>query len=89
MARIIDGNEMNLVGDQVRALRIGKGMSQQALAEKLEALSVHVCRGSISRLEDKLRTVTDMELYGLAQVLDVPVDALFSGREELEGRTLD
>lgn len=77
MARIIDGQSMNLVGDRVRLLRLERGMSQQNLADKLETVAVYVCRGSISRLEDKLRTVTDIELYGIAQVLDVDIADLF------------
>lgn len=43
MARIIDGKEMNMIGDRVR----------------------------------QLRTVTDIELYGLAQVFQVSIDSLF------------
>lgn len=77
MARIIDGNSMNMVGRKVRRLRIAKGMSQQALSNKLETLAVYICRGSISRIEDMQRTVTDIELYGLAEVLGVSIDELF------------
>ncbi len=77
MARIIDGSRMNLVGQNVRQLRMAKGMSQQALSNKLETLAVYICRGSISRIEDMRRTVTDIELYGLAEVLGVSVDELF------------
>lgn len=82
MARIIDGKEMNIVGDRVRQLRIARRMSQQTLSNKLEMLAIYICRGSISRIEDKQRTVTDIELYGLAKVLNVPVEELF--REVLE-----
>lgn len=77
MARIIDGSDMNMVGKKVRELRIAKGMSQQALSDKLETFAVYICRGSISRIEDMQRTVTDIELYGLAQVLDVSINELF------------
>lgn len=77
MARIIDGTEKNLVGNQVRRLRMERGMSQQALSDKLETLAIYVCRGSVSRIEDRQRTVTDIELYGLSQVLGVPIGALF------------
>lgn len=77
MARIIDGNSMNMVGKNVRQLRIAKGLSQQALSNKLETLAVYICRGSISRIEDRQRTVTDIELYGLAEVLGVSIDELF------------
>ena len=81
MARIIEGNEMNLIGDKVKELRVAKGLSQQALSNKLEMLAIYICRVSISRIEDKQRTVTDIELYGLAKVLDVPIELLFKTRE--------
>ena len=77
MARIIDGEAMNMVGDRVRELRIEKGMSQQALSNKLETMAIYVCRGSISRIEDKQRTVSDIELYGLAKVLEVSITDLY------------
>lgn len=81
MARIIDGANMNMVGDRVRELRIKKGFSQQRLSEKLEVLAIYICRGSISRIEDKQRTVTDIELYGLSKVLEVPIESLFEPLE--------
>ena len=77
MARIIDGKAQNMVGDKVRKLRIAQKMSQQTLSDKLETHAIYICRGSISRIEDKQRTVTDMELYGLAQVLGVSIEELF------------
>ena len=82
MARIIDGTDMNMIGKRLRELRISRGMSQQALSDKLETLAIYVCRGSISRIEDKQRTVTDIELYGFSKVLDVPIESLFEVIEE-------
>ena len=82
MARIIDGTEMNLIGGNLRRLRIERGWSQQKLSDQLEMLANYVCRGSISRIEDKQRTVTDIELYGFSQVLGVPIQELFAEREE-------
>ena len=66
-----------MVGDRVRQLRLARRMSQQTLSNKLEMLAIYICRGSISRIEDKQRTVTDIELYGLAKVLNVPVEEFF------------
>ena len=82
MARIIDGEAMNMVGGQVRALRIQQKLSQQALSDRLETMAIYICRGSISRLEDGQRTVTDLELYGLSKVLGVPIQALFEQEEQ-------
>ena len=81
MARIIDGGEMNMVGRTVRRLRQERGMSQKTLSERLETLAVYICRGSISRIEEGQRTVTDIELHGLAQVLGVSVNELFHDAE--------
>ena len=38
MARIIDGNQMNMIGDQVKKYRKVRKMSQQSLSNKLELL---------------------------------------------------
>ena len=81
MARIIDGSAMNMVGGNVRKLRLERGMSQQALSNKLETLAIYICRGSISRIEDGQRTVTDIELYGLSQVLGVPISSLIEQKD--------
>lgn len=77
MPRIIEGKEMNLIGDQLRVLRKKHHLSQQQLSERLETQAVYICRGSISRIEDKSRTVTDIELMGLAKVLGVKIQDLF------------
>ena len=74
MARIIDSNEKNMIGEKLKQLRREKNLSQQQLSDRLETLAIYVCRGSISRIEDRSRTVTDIELYGLSQVLSVPIE---------------
>ena len=81
MARIIDGEKTNIVGRRVRELRKKKKMSQQALSNKLELLGVYICRGSISRIEDGSRTVTDIELLALSKVLGVSIGDRFSNVE--------
>ena len=77
MPRIIEGKEMNLIGDRLRVLGKKHHLSQQQLSERLETQAVYICRGSISRIEDKSRTVTDIELMGLAKVLGVKIQDLF------------
>ena len=78
MARIIDGEKKNLIGKNLKKLRRARKMSQHELSAKLELLGVYVCRGSISRIEDYSRTVTDIELYALAEVLNVDINELYS-----------
>lgn len=77
MARIIDGERKNMVGNRVREFHIARKMSQQRLSDKLETIAVYICRGSVSRIEDGTRTVSDIELYGLSKILGVPVGDFF------------
>lgn len=77
MPRIIDGSKCNLVGEKVKYYRKKKKYSQKVLSEKLETMAIYVCRGSISRIEDGSRTVTDIELYGLSKILGVSMEEFF------------
>ncbi|MDE6133138.1 MAG: helix-turn-helix domain-containing protein [Oscillospiraceae bacterium] len=82
MARIIDGNQTNIVGKQVKKFRKERGLSQKLLSEKLETLAIYICRGSISRIEKQIRTVTDIELYGLSEILNKPIESFFEDIEK-------
>ena len=76
MARIIDGTKKNMIGNKVKELRETRKMSQKDLSVMLELMGVYVCRGSISRIEDKSRTVTDIELFAIAKALEVDISEL-------------
>ncbi len=78
--RIIDSEKKNLVGKQVRKFRIEQKMSQRELSIKLEAKAVYICRGSVYRIEDGTRTVSDIELYGLSKILNKPVESFFDDK---------
>lgn len=80
MARIIDGEKKNLIGENLKRIRMSLKMSQQDLSNKLELLGVYVCRGSVSRIEDFSRTVTDIELFAISEVLGVDPKELYLGR---------
>ena len=77
MARIIDSEKKNLIGGNLKKLRAKLKISQQTLSNKLELLGVYICRGSISRIEDRSRTVTDIELFASAEVLGVDIKELY------------
>lgn len=77
MARIIDLEINNIVGNSVRKLRVEKKMSQKDLSNRLETYAIYICRGSISRIESYERTVTDFELKALSEVLGVSIYDLF------------
>ena len=77
MRRIIDGEQKNVVGKRVRQFRLEKDWSQKQLSVKLETIAVYICRGSISRIENQTRPVSDIELYGLSKILNKPMESFF------------
>lgn len=78
MKRIIDSEKVNIIGSRIKEARIRAGISQKQLSEKLELLAVYTCRGSISRIENGQRAVTDIEIDAISKVLNVSLDYLFS-----------
>lgn len=80
MKRIIDNDQLNITGAKIKLAREQKGLSQKQLSEKMELLAVYTCRGSISRIENGKRAITDIELNAISKILNVSFDFLF-GRE--------
>ncbi|MBQ7128878.1 MAG: helix-turn-helix transcriptional regulator [Clostridia bacterium] len=80
MKRIIDNNKNNITGERLKQARLNKNLSQKQLSIKLELMAVYICRGSISRIENGERMVSDIEIDALSKVLDVSLDYLF-GRD--------
>ena len=80
MNRILDSAQYNIIGQKIKEARIKAGLSQKELSDKLELLAVYTCRGSLSRIENGRRAVTDIEIDAISRVLGVSLDFLF-GRE--------
>ena len=72
--------QQNIVGSQVRKLRYEKGMTQETLAARCGVLGWDLSRASLSKIEARLRCVTDMELDILATALGVEISALYPAR---------
>ena len=77
MKRIIDAQTVNIIGPKIREARMAAGLSQKQLSEKLELMAVYTCRGSVSRIENGRRAVTDIEIDAISKVLGVSLDYLF------------
>ena len=58
-----------------------QGEAQQQLSEQLQLKGIYVCRGSISRIENGSRIVTDFELGAIAEILGV-TPSVFFGLED-------
>lgn len=67
----------NMIGSKLKQFRQEQNLSQKELSDRLETEAVYICRGSISRIEDGSRTVTDLELYGLSKILGKPIESFF------------
>lgn len=80
MARLLapDGKK-NLIGKQVRALRLQKHLSQEKLMAQLQLKGLDSERGVIKRIENGTRFVTDVELCLLADFFEVSVEDLLFG----------
>ncbi len=73
-------HQQNLVGPVVRKLRMAAGLSQEALAAKLQVAGWDLTRGGLSKIEARLRRVNDAELLMLARVLKCGVAELYPAR---------
>ncbi len=82
MKRILDTEQQNIIGGNIKAARIAAGLSQKQLSDKLELLAVYTCRGSISRIENGRRAVTDIEIDAISKVLGVSLDTLFGRNKQ-------
>ena len=76
MKLILDSEERNIAGSRVKIARLKNNLTQQELSAKLETLAVYVDRASISKIEQRKRIITDIELLALSQVLNVSVSWL-------------
>ena len=70
---------MNITGQNICKAREKAKLTQKELSIKLETMAVYVCRGSLSRIENGSRIVTDIELQVIADVLHISINALFDG----------
>lgn len=86
MKRIINGEQTNIIGGQIRKARKKCGLSQKELSEQMELMAVYTCRGSISRIENGKRAVTDIEIDAITKILRVSLDTLFGRNEASENK---
>lgn len=68
----------NLVGRNIERLRKEKGIKQKDFICKMQTMGCDINPTSYSKLEGQIRIATDKELYAIAQILNVSIDALFN-----------
>ncbi len=77
----IEVDVRNVIGDRVEQLRKQKGLTQKDLTVELFKKGVTISPSGLSKLEKKIRKVTDIEVVALAEVLDVSVNYLLDSNE--------
>ena len=70
------GERKNIIGEKVRLLRKQQGLTQRALAERLQLAGYDVTDLTILRIESGDRFVPDYEVKALAKALAVSCEEL-------------
>ena len=68
----------NIVGKNIEALRKAQGIKQKDFISKMQVMGCDMNPTSYSKLEGQVRIATDKELFVIAEILKVSVDALFA-----------
>lgn len=76
-----DYGASNMVGRNVERLRKEKGIKQKDFIARMQAMGFDINPTSYSKLEGQVRLATDKEIYAIAKILNVPMDALFESEE--------
>lgn len=67
----------NLVGQNIVLLRKRKGLKQTDLLAQLQVRGIDINQSALSDIEGQNRKVSDRELLAFAEILEVPLAALF------------
>ena len=71
-----ENGALNLCGRNIFELRQKMGLSQRALADRLQLDGLDLDKNAIQKMEAGKRFVTDVELKAFAHFFGVPADAL-------------
>ena len=71
----------NIVGPQIRKLRMRQTLTQPMLAAKCNLQGWDISRETLAKIESQFRWVSDFEMLCLARSLGVPVEALYPEKE--------
>lgn len=74
--------DCNMVGRNIERLRKAQGIKQKDFISKMQVMGLDINPTSYSKLEGQLRLATDKEVYVIAKLLDVPIQALFDSDDE-------
>ena len=71
---------MNLIGNNIRKLREEQGLTQDQFAARCNLIGWDISRGTLAKIESKVRRITDIEVALLSKALKKPIQTLFETR---------
>ena len=76
----------NLVGPQIRKLRVDRGWSQAKYAVQMQLKGLDMGRDVVARIECQIRGIRDLDIPFFASTLGVEVSHLFFNLQETSPR---
>lgn len=76
------GQPLNILGPKLRQVREERGWTQDQVAAKCQVLGFDLTRGTLAKIESRVRAVSDHEIPYLAKVLRCSIESLFPKRLE-------
>lgn len=73
----------NMVGQTIARLRQSKQISQGELVSKVQLQGIDMTQAKLSRIEGQMISVTDQDLFAIANALGVSIDTLFPHQNDL------
>lgn len=70
----------NVIGSQLRRIRFRKGLTQSELAARCCVVGFDISRGTLAKIEARVRCVKDKELPYLAKAVGVSIATLFEDK---------
>ena len=67
----------NVVGEEIRKLRDAKGWTQELLAARCAIGGYEISRGTLAKVEARIRGISDIELFVIAKALGTTIPELF------------
>ncbi len=68
---------MNIVGPQIKAIRESKKMTQEELTAQCNLIGWNISRGTLAKIEAKVRRITDFEVAIVSKALKTKVQDLY------------
>lgn len=67
----------NMVGKNVERLRKDRGIKQKDFIAQMQTMGCDINPTSYSKLEGQVRSATDVEIYIISKILNIPMEKLF------------